>query len=558
VPWDVYIGLGNKFLPATETDSVPEIKEQTFARAETGFPTTNIRKDDDWDVFLNECYDILCISEAAWTLRGAQAPSVFDVAGIRKNLESQQKKCGIIKNMEAFDDGFLIVLEALVDAGCNGFRELSEREAWCGSDDGMLQPMNMRTSLGALLSRMGRSKQIGMENAGAFIIEICRYDKRMTADLEGPMVGWLSKTSLKDARLGIDKLAEGKMRIFQAQAMPVTVTGRQLLGDFLARFMRACKDGGFVGIIGMVMARGGWHELLRDLSFDFSVDEVDSGDVSKWDKDWLHFFHWMLCLLMACLAGTEDLAQQIARHYDRVVRSPTHLAIVGLIFILLKGQPSGDVATIVFNTIVQWFMYAYAYCTLVPKEFRNYKDMQANVRLKLGGDDSVSCLSSNMRGFLAGRSWPDHVAAIFAEPGWKIILVTTPLSGIEFMGYHTIVADCGASGKWHIPVLPFTTIQSINEWMKKGKRGGTPDAVRSLARYYASVEKSFPLLFSKDRMHRRYARLTMTWLDRIRKKYWDSPNEEIRNAARGIPTLMSLAQLYFPVPIPMHNLLKPE
>jgi len=551
IPWDVYTFLGNEFQIPEDLDSIPELEGQVFAQSRTGFPTTVIYPDTDWDRYLDEIKNHQSTeyhNQSGWNLRSGHAPSVFSVDGIRSNMKTQKEIASLPKNEEAFWDAFEIVYEGLCDAGCWGFERLTEREAWCGSDCGYLQAINMHSSIGAFLSKVGDTKNRGMFNAAEFLIDICRWDYERTSSKTEPMLAWVSKSSLKDARMPLEKIAEGKLRVFQAQPLPVSITGRLLIGDFIARFMKANKQGGFVGIIGFVMSRGGWHELLRDLSDDFQIDEVDSGDVSKWDKNWLNFWHWILCLLLAMLCNNQTHADEIFRHYDRVIRSPTHLAILGLMYVLLKGQPSGDIATIVFNTIIQWMMYAYAYCRVAPKEFHNYRDMSKALRLKCGGDDSVSALSTAMRSWLGGEKWSNVVAATFLEAGWTIILVTTPLTGIEFMGYHTIVADLGEEGVFHIPVLPLRTILAINEWAKRGKNSDVPQPVKMLSRYYACAEKSFPLLWSDDPKAREFVKIAWRWLLRQRAKYWDSPIKEIRDTARGIPTPRDLAQLYFRTP----------
>lgn len=585
IPWSIFDFLGCKFSRPEGLESVPELSGLVFGQSPTGFPVSAIKPDSDWENFLfetvqhqmsnNYCtkgsatlpLDALflgedSVDESAWPLRGGQLPTPFNLGVVKGNMKQYREKARLEflegKNVKFFDGAMEIVLEACLDNDMGGFTYLSEYETWFGTQDGSLGPLNMKTAIGALL-KLGDSKEEGFRNAPTFMLEITRLDKERTIS-EEPMLAWPSKYSLKDARLAIEKIAAGKGRIFQAQSMPVATTGRWLIGDFVGRFMKASKTGKFPSIIGFVLSRGGWHELLKDLSFGWTVDEQDSGDASKWDKNWLNYWHYLICCLLANLCGDEEHARRIFRHYDRVIRSPAFLTITGWLISLTKGQPSGDIATIVFNTLGQWFMYAYAYCSVAPPNFWTFRDMEQNCRVRLGGDDSVSCLSKHMRAWLANPyypeieplNWQDRITTSFAHSGWEVILVSGTLEEIEFMGYNTILVDYEAEGygAWHLPALPLRTVMSINEWWKRAKTNLTPLPVKQLARYYACVEKAFPHIWSSDPVGRDFFREAWTWLERNKNTYRDNPCVEIQSAARGIPTIRDIANVYFPVPVP--------
>jgi hypothetical protein len=264
-------------------------------------------------------------------------------------------------------------------------------------------------------------------------------------------------------------------------------------------------------------------------------------------------------MILAVLCDKSDplMPAYIFRHVQRVIMCPTILAMLGLLFVKTKGEPSGDVATIIFNTMAGWMGYCLAYCRALKghREFMNLRDMEANVRLRVGGDDSAMCLSQHMRAWCvqSGIDWAQHVVTTFADLNWTLILNYGELNEIEFMGYRTIVADLRdhMCGVWHLPALPLGTVQSINEWYKKAKNDDVPMPVKDLARYYACVEKAFPHLWSDDPVARKFVQLPIAWLDRQREIYRHNPCWEIASAARGIPTLLDIANTYFPVPIPL-------
>jgi hypothetical protein len=159
--------------------------------------------------------------------------------------------------------------------------------------------MNLKTSIGALLNKLGRNKEIGLSKHLDLLFEMHDDDWEHLVDLKQPVYAWFSKMSLKDARMDIAKVAEHKGRLFEAQAMPCSLSGRRLLGDFIRRFMRACRNGGFVGVIGLVFSRGGWHECLKDMSDGFSIPDQFNADASKWDKNFF-FLRSLLDLYDSC------------------------------------------------------------------------------------------------------------------------------------------------------------------------------------------------------------------------------------------------------------------
>lgn len=566
IPLNWYGFLGAKFeKPVNE--GVPEVEGFEIAQAKTGFPVSVFRQDEDYRLFLLEggvkkqnVTSAVRPStfEAGWSLSSGQSPTIFNTRVLRKNLVLLKQKGEVKVEDSTFFGAIDIVLEELFKHGCGGFKELSEFEALFGTPDGNLGPLNMRSAAGACM-KLGSSKQVAWENAPGTCVEMERDDYDAIINLDREVYAWISKTSLKDARLDNEKIADEKGRIFQAQAFPVSITGRRLIGGFIARFMEACKRGGFFGVIGFVLARGGWHELLGELTDGFDLERILKtypGDVSKYDKGWLYIWHCVLVWMLTVLCADPVLGIRINRHYDRVLRSPTMLAILGLIILLTKGQPSGDIATIVFNTIVLVLQYCRAYCTIAPPNFWNARDCFQNMILKAGGDDSISTLSTQMRAWLGrGQRWEDLIRDTFAASGWVIILEEKALLDAEFMGYGSTLAGVDEeetiyTGLKFLPALPLNAVMAIDEWFKFKSDAGVPKELKDVSRYAAAFEKAFPHLWSRDEEAQEYVAIAEWWLARVRAKYWDDPCPDTRKAARGVPSLADLGELYFGRPIP--------
>jgi hypothetical protein len=470
---------------------------------------------------------------------------VFNTKVLRKNLETFKAPAGVIKNPLAFQLALDMLTEGLFES-CGNWTEMSTSETLHGSNDGLLAGLPMTTAIGFGFKDLGKTKLEGMAKAGDLLLHIHEEDyKRVCSSDETPVYAWATKMSLKDARLPIEKLADDKGRVFQGEAMPAAMTGRRLIGNFIGKFMAACAAGGFPGIVSFVLSRGGWHDMLKDLTDDFFIKTCLSADVKKWDKNWLHEFHYWIVSVLARICGSKELARRIWRHYERVAWGPTVITIYGILIYMTKGMPSGDIATVIFNTLGQVLMYMYVYACIVPVEFCNFTDFNANLRLKALGDDSAAALSSAMYGWLSGRSFSEEVRKGFAEPGWEIELIETDIQGIEFVGHRTILAKTSI-GEMHLPVLPERTVMAINEWMKKKNVKGQPIAVRYISRYYAGFERAFPYLWSDNEMMIDYCRLAYNWLQRVQRKYWNDPDTITQKAARSVPGLREIADLYFP------------
>lgn len=543
--------------PITDSaEVIPELKGMAFARAPAGFPVARIHPDEKWDRFLDEGM----LQESAWTLRGGQAPTPFTSAVLRKNLVTYQQPAVEETCVDLLFPAAEIFVEGLVSQGCQ-FKELSAMEAWLGSNDGSLEAINMSTSMGDVFSKLGTDKNIGVKFNGSYLGDLCEEDYASVCGPDDvPMYVWNSKMSLKDARLPMENVAVnvldgtgGKGRVFQGEALPYVITGRRLIGGFIGNYMKASARGSFVGIVSMILVRGGWDRLVRDLvevddSADIDNVEVFCGDLHKQDKNWLFRNHWWLCLIVGSLASSPEHARRIWRHYERIPYSPVMITIYGFICLLTKGHASGDIATVIFNSMWTILCYICVYLKFSPKEFWFYKDFDSNLRLKALGDDSASVLSTAMRSWLAmqNTTYEAEVIDMFARNNWEIDLAKKTINNIDFVG-HTSVRAVTSHGVVYLPALPLRVVQSINEWMKELKKKEQPvyKEVADISRYHASVERSFPWLWSEDPIAKKYFCLVHAWETHWKHKFMESSIPEVVAAARGVPSLEELADLYF-------------
>ncbi len=531
--------------------NVPEcLQGIAIGRSETGFPVSQIRSDTAWVQFLRESVDMK--KELQWDYAGGQSPAIFTLKALEKQLECYQKKAGAPTDWEAFDDASVMLQDALMTE-IGSIEELTLQEAVFGTDDGRLAGLPLDTGSGFGLSKLSPKKLGLFENHLDYLMELVEEDHRRVGDDTAPLWAWASKGSLKDARIDIEKLSRDKSRLFTGANTIVSINGRRYVGDFVARFMKRCADGGFFGIVSLVLARGGWHELMRDLTDNFTRDLIYDFDVARWDKDFVRLIHYHLFQAICSLAPP-DLAKRIWRHYERVVWGPCFVTMIGILFYCFRGMMSGDVATVVINTLAQALVYMYLFCKNVPKDMRTYQNFRVSMTGKFLGDDSALTLQPMFERML-DRPFTEEVINVFGEFGWTVESPRSPAGPVALTGDFTFVGHMNiwaevptVTGlkRYCLPVLPFNVVLSINEWRKLTRNLDVPEKVRDLARYYAAFERAFPYLWSKNPEEREFPRIAYKFLSDKRQQYRVHANEQVRKVAIGIPTLVDIVELYFP------------
>jgi len=554
--------MGVKFAPPKV--QLEELEGLSIAQTSAGFPTSAIREDSEWNSFVQEddyLSENVMKKEIHWTLTGGQVPTAFNEAALRKQLSRYRTIAGYARNTDAFEQATGMLTDCLVSE-IGPIRELSRHEAVFGSDDGRLAMIPFGTSNGLGLSKLSGDLFGLVENHLDWFLYLIDEDDRRVRDASAAMWVWPTKTSLKDARLPVEKVATseaqpvGKARVFNGASKITSINGRRYIGDFIGKFMERCAKGGFIGIVSLVLARGGWHDLMKDLTDNFTREKIYDFDIKWFDKDFIREFHFRVLLAIAMLAGKQH-ARNIMRHYERVAFSPTVITIFGILFYCARGMPSGDIATVIINTLAQLLVYMYLYCKSIPEsmpELLTYNEFKNNLTLKLLGDDSTSTLNPMYEAML-NRPYIDLVQEAFGEFGWTTEMPrdppthTTLTSDFTFVGHKCVAATVPTRTgirTYMLPALPFPVVLSINEYYKLSKDRDVPEAVRFLGRYYASWERAFPYLFSKDPVEQAYVRHAYTWLQRQKARYRDHPNEAIRKTVSGMPTLRDLVNLYFP------------
>lgn len=538
-----------------------------LAQSESGFPTTELRPDTAWSRYVQEScpetWKEQFVQEVGWSFSGGQSVPLFSVKALELQIKEYGKSAPTPRNMNALF-GAALILQEMVQREIGPCHEYSISEAFFGSNDGLMAPIPLDTGTGFGLSKLSPDKIGLIEDLGLldYFLWLVEQDYERLGDEDKVLWVWATKGALKDQKLPIEKLAALKSRLFTGANAITSINGRRVFGNFVGKYMKRSAEGGFMGVVSYVLARGGWHKQMEEVTHSFErEDEICDIDIKKWDKCYTRLV--LFFVITICCSVYQGISRlRVWRHYERVIWSPLFIGIIGILIYCGIAFPSGDIATVVINSMGQKLVFAYTYCCLVPEKHWTYNDFRSAIILRVLGDDSVSTISNPFKTVLK-KSWIQTVIDGFAEFGWTAEMPRDPpelssLKGdMQFAGHMNMWAEVPTVvglKRYCLPILPFSVVLSINEWKKLPKNREVPDAVRDLARYYASVERAFPYLWSQYPIEREYMKIAWHFLQRHIDFCRKSLNPVVRKAAEGVPGITQLVQLYFPPEVNVYDI----
>jgi len=186
---------------------------------------------------------------------------------------------------------------------------------------------------------------------------------------------------LKDELRPIQKVVQGKTRLFQIGPMDLSLLTRKYCGDFIS-FMHTTYLDGEVAI-GINPCSSEWDLMMRNLLL---FDKYLNGDYSNYDASLCHQIG-------------EFVADVINAWYNdefSVIRRTLILACFNglhinndIVYVFNQGNPSGCALTTIINSIANMFFIRLAYIRLTPYNLKNFHDY---VKAKFFGDDNLIAL----------------------------------------------------------------------------------------------------------------------------------------------------------------------
>jgi len=227
---------------------------------------------------------------------------------------------------------------------------------------------------------------------------------------------WLTGTALKEEVRPQEKIDANKVRLFNPQAADLNVLTNRLCGKFNDKFTE-CNMKTF-SCVGMTPFYGGWNRLYKKLT-PKDKPFMFEGDYSDYDSSLGVYLMMMVCKFrFKCLPDNEktyDNWCRLCNLYRNIIFSLMVLKD-GVIVQKPGGNPSGSANTVVDNTIIGFFMLAYAWARLCPPALKTYNSFVQNVIAALYGDDNTGAVSHIARAFYT----PSKLTAVMAEMGMTL------------------------------------------------------------------------------------------------------------------------------------------
>jgi len=292
--------------------------------------------------------------------------------------------------------------------------------------------LDMSTSSGAPFNFKYKTKKELFENHPE-IVDWLQEDWEVLAN--DPKWTCIFSSSLKEELRPMEKIQQNSIRTFTAGPVDATVHGSRLFVDMNEKLYASHLKS--ASTVGMSPLGGNWHKLYQKLNVfpnGYALDE------SQYDSS-LRAFLMSGCAKMRWLMLAEEFKtpanlNRIRTYYRNLTHTVIMTAEGNLIYKKL-GNPSGSVNTVSDNTLILYWMLAFAWIRTASKDVCTYTDFELNTAKCLLGDDNTWTVSEFAHGFY-------NAISVIEE--WKHLGITTttdsleprPAIELDFLSAHTV------------------------------------------------------------------------------------------------------------------------
>lgn len=272
--------------------------------------------------------------------------------------------------------------------------------------------------------------------------------------------------TLKDEKRDIQKVKEGKTRVFSAAPMHFSILMRKyFLGAFayLARtriLNEAC--------IGTNVYSRDWEELANFLSI-FGKESIAAGDFKNFDGTILIRVFAQLCYIINQIYGDSEQNQKVREVIFEILMKSLHL-IHDFVYQMSHGQPSGNPGTASLNSMYVSLIFRYVF-GLLGLDLALFNEL---VRLASYGDDTLVAVHPSIRHIFNGEAMREIFRKIGmdytdedkndAAPQFK------DLSEVTFLKRRF---SFDPKRRWWFAPLELRSIIEMCNWVRKGQPAQT-------------------------------------------------------------------------------------
>jgi hypothetical protein len=292
--------------------------------------------------------------------------------------------------------------------------------------------LDMSTSSGCPFNELYITKRELFENDSEIRVWLEKDWELLATDY-----GWTTifSSSLKEELRTAEKIAENSIRTFAAGATDATVHGNRLFVDMNEKLYDSHLKS--ASTVGMSPLKGNWDQLYRKLNVfpnGYALDE------SQYDSSLRAFLMWGCAKFRyQCLCEEDQTSENLVRiqiYYRNLVNTML-LTPEGILIMKKLGNPSGSVNTVSDNTLILYWLLAYAWIETSPNDMNNYASFEEHTAKALLGDDNTWTVSDEAHKFYN---------AVSVIESWKPVgiitttdsLVSRPADELDFLSAHTV------------------------------------------------------------------------------------------------------------------------
>jgi hypothetical protein len=355
---------------------------------------------------------------------------------------------------------------------------ISEYESINGCNTEFSPPLVMSTSPGYPYNqRATRSKgkawlfeQTATHTDGSPLYEVSdselrqRLDYRWTAGLRGERVPSLWIDTLKDELRPIEKIENGKTRVFTIPPVDMSIVARRLFQSFVSMFYE--NKNKFFSAVGISCESEACNEWTK-MHYDFVKKSPIgfAGDYSSFDGT----LHPQVMDTVCNIINAWYNDDFVYRRFRKVIFNEiihTCQVAMNCVYVTNCGNPSGNWITTPLNTISGAIYLRYGWLKLAPARFRSLQHFDEHVTDRIYGDDNKLAVTNVALVFFN----PEALTKVFSEFG--VVYTSTTKDGtspIEPIMDMTFLKRGSRKGRGMeiLPTMDKKTIQELTNWIRK-------------------------------------------------------------------------------------------
>lgn len=287
---------------------------------------------------------------------------------------------------------------------------LSLEEAVFGTGDGFIKDIDHSASVGYPWSlHTNRSKLIRFGEKWISSELIMKVDRDIVKLIECKTLDFVVVDMLKDERLPLPKVTEGKARLFSILPLHVNLILKMYFGIFCETVIANCSTG--VVKIGFSPKYKSVRRFALDFGFDTDDFDYLCGDIQSSDRVIPYEVFSVLTYKVNQWYeryGDREQNSMIRTALSKVVFQPWH-AVGKTIIRTYQGMPSGCYLTAVFNSL--------AYAILLKQFLRElYPSIEEDCMIATYGDDHIVKVPKQSFTCFQLRNWFAHLNIVYTSP----------------------------------------------------------------------------------------------------------------------------------------------